>query len=73
MTNSMEPDKTTPIGAVLSGSTLFATVLNLVNNVRQLHVFAAEDFSRHYFSDAFFLGALRDKEAFQQGQHCLLR
>ena len=27
MTNSVEPDQTTPIGAVCSGSTLFASIL----------------------------------------------
>ena len=31
-------------------------MLKLVSNVRQL--FAADDFSRRHFSDAFFLGAL---------------
>ena len=34
-------------------------MLKLVNNVR--HLFAADDFSRSYFSDAFFFGALRVK------------
>ena len=48
----MDPDQTAPIGAVLSGSTLFASILKLVSNVWQL--FAAEDFSRGHFSDAFF-------------------
>ena len=28
MANSVDPDKTTPIGAVSSGSTLFASILN---------------------------------------------
>ena len=28
MTNSVNPDQTTPIGAVCSGSTLFAYILN---------------------------------------------
>ena len=59
MTNSVDPDQTAPIGAVRSGSTLFASILKLVSNIRQL--FAADDFSRHHFSDAFFLGALRVK------------
>ena len=40
------------------GCTLFASILKLVSNFRQL--FAADDFSRRHFSDAFFLGALRD-------------
>ena len=51
------PDKTAPIGAVWSGSTLFASILKLIINVWQL--FAADDFSRRHFSDAFFLGTLR--------------
>ena len=29
MANSVDPDQTAPIGAVCSGSTLFATILNL--------------------------------------------
>ena len=29
MTNSVEPDQTAPIGAVCSGSMLFASILNL--------------------------------------------
>ena len=57
MTNSVDPDQTAPIGAILSGSTLFTSKLKLVVYVRQL--FAADNFSRRHFSDAFFLGALR--------------
>ena len=49
----MGPDQTAPIGAVLSGSTLFASILKFVSNVRQL--FAADVFGRRHFSDAFFL------------------
>ena len=29
MANNVDPDQTAPIGAVCSGSTLFATILNL--------------------------------------------
>ena len=29
MTNSVDPDQTAPVGAVCSGSTLFASILNL--------------------------------------------
>ena len=57
MTNSVDPDQTAPIGL------LFAIILKFASNVRQL--FAADNFSRHHFSDAFFLGPLRvniDKE-----------
>ena len=49
--------RTDPIRAVSSGSTLFASILKFVSNVGQL--FAADNFSRRHFSDAFFLGALR--------------
>ena len=35
---------------------MFASILKFVSNVSQL--FAAEDFSRRHFSDAFFLAAL---------------
>ena len=33
MTNSVNPDQTAPIGAVRSGSTLFASILEFVSNV----------------------------------------
>ena len=56
MTNSVDPDQTAPTGAVFSGPTQFAFILKFVSNVRQL--FAADNFSRRHFSDAFFLGAL---------------
>ena len=52
MANRVDPDQTAPIGAVRSGSTLFASILKFVSNVRQL--FAADDFSRRHFSDVFF-------------------
>ena len=39
MANSVDPDRTAPIGAVCSGSTLFASILNssviLVNYLQQ--------------------------------------
>ena len=46
MANSADPDQAAPIGAVCSGSTLFA-----FSNVRQL--FAAGDFSRRHFQMHF--------------------
>ena len=52
MANSVDPDQTASIGAVCFGSMLFASILKFVSNVRQL--FAADDFSRRQFSDAFF-------------------
>ena len=48
MDNSVNPDQTAPIGAVYSGSTLFASI-----NVRQL--FAADNFSRRHFQMHFYL------------------
>ena len=59
MAKSVNPDQTAPIGAVCSGSTLFACLLKFANNVWQL--FAADDFSRRHFQMHFFLGALRVK------------
>ena len=55
-------DQTAPIGAVCSGSTLFASILNssvmLGNYLQQ-----TTDFSRRHFQMHFFLGALRVKDA----------
>ena len=53
MTNSVDQDQTAPIGAVCSGSTLFASILKFVLNVWQL--FAVDDLSRRYFQMPFFL------------------
>ena len=59
MANSVDHDQTAPIGAVCSGSTLFASILNLSvmlgNNVQQTT--SADDI----FGCIFFLGALRAK------------
>ena len=52
MANSVDPDQTAPIGAVCSGTTLFASILNksvILGNYLQQTTSA----------DAFFLGALR--------------
>ena len=56
MANSMDSDKTAPIGAVCSVSTLFASILNssvLLGNYLQ-QTTSADD-----ILDAFFPGALR--------------
>ena len=52
MANSVDPDQTAPIGAVCSGSTLFASIL-----YRQL--VCSRRLQQTTFSDTFFLGALR--------------
>ena len=54
MSNSVDPDQSAPIGAVCSGSTLFASILNL-------SVMLGNYLQQTTFSDAFFLGALRVK------------
>ena len=55
MTNSADPDQTAPIGAVCSGSTLFASILNssviLGNHLHQTA--SADDIFR-----CIFLGSL---------------
>ena len=59
MANSVDPDQTAPIGAVCSGSTLFASILNssvLSGNYLQ-QTTSADD----TFKCIFFLGALRVK------------
>ena len=59
MANSVDQDQTAPKGAVCSGSTLFASILNssviLGNNLQQTT--SADDIFRCFF----FLGALRVK------------
>ena len=57
MTNCVDPDQTAPIGAVCSGSTLFASILNLsvmLGNYLQ-QTTSADDI----FRCIFFLGTLR--------------
>ena len=59
MANSVDPDQTAPIGAVCSGSTLFASILNssvMSGNYLQ-QTTSADDICRCIF----FLGALRVK------------
>ena len=60
MANSVDPDQTAPIGAVCSGSTLFASILNSSVMLGNYFIFAADDLRRH-FRIHFFLGALRVK------------
>ena len=57
MANSVDPDQTAPIGAVYSGSTLFASILNssvMLGNYLQQRT-SADDI----FGCIFFLGAVR--------------
>ena len=60
MANNVDPDQTAPLGAVCSGSTLFASILNLsvmLGNYLQ-QTTSADDI----FRCILFLGALRVKE-----------
>ena len=52
MANSVDPDQTAPIGAVCSGSTLFASILNS-------SVMLGNYLQQTTFSGAFFLRTLR--------------
>ena len=57
MANSVDPDQTAPLGAVCSGSSLFASILNssvMLGNYLQ-QTTSADDI----FRCIFFLGALR--------------
>ena len=54
--SSVDPAQTATIGAVCSGSTLFASIL--VRNIRQL--FAADDLSRRHFQMHFFSWRFKD-------------
>ena len=56
MANSMDLDQTAPLGAVCSGSTLFAPILN---SSVMLGIDLEQTTSAN---DIFFLGALRVKE-----------
>ena len=69
MANSVDPDQTAPNGAVCSGSTLFASILNssemLGNHLQQMT--SADDISRCIF----ILGTLRVKsKAFKVQMKC---
>ena len=48
MTNSVDPDQTAPIGAVLSASTLFASLVMLGNYLKQT-TSADVIFQMHFF------------------------
>ena len=59
MANSVDPDQTAPIGAVCSGSTLFASILNL--SVMLGNYLQQTTSADNIFRCIFFLAALRDK------------
>ena len=66
MANSVDPDQTAPIGAVCSGSTLFASILNL--SVMLGNYLQQRTSADYIFKCIFFLGAFRVK-AMQQLLH----
>ena len=67
MANSVDPDQTAPIGAVCSGSNLFAFILNLSVI---LAIICSRQLQQTTFSDVFFLGPLKDNlnEKYKSGQ-----
>ena len=51
MSNSVDPDQTAPIGAVCSGSRLFASILNMsvmLGNYSQQSTYSVAFFSWHF-------------------------
>ena len=71
MANSVDPDQTAPIGAVYSGSTLFASILNL--SVMLANYLQQTTSADNIFRCIFFLGALRVnfiKKIFQEHYQC---
>ena len=58
MANIVDPDQTAPIGAVCSGSTLFAYILNCQQFKA---IICSRRLQQTTYSDAFFLGTLRHK------------
>ena len=66
MANSVDPDQTAPIGAVCSGSTLFASILNLsvmVGNYLQQTTSADDIFQMHFFLALQGLTSVRTHKA----------
>ena len=57
MANSVNPDQTAPIGAVCSGSTWFASILNL--SVMLGNYLQQTTSADNIFRSFFFLGTLR--------------
>ena len=53
MANSVHPDQTAPMGAVCPGSTLFASILNLLG-VLPIYLQQTRRLQQTTFSDAFF-------------------
>ena len=78
MVNSVEPNQTVPIGAVCSGSTLFASILNSsVMFGNYLHqTTSADDIFRCIFSWRFkgiyISKAIREMIAKLMSMHCIL-
>ena len=56
MANSVDPDQTAPLGAVWSGTMLFASILN---SPVMLGNYLQQTTSEDFFRCIFFLGALR--------------
>ena len=63
MANSVDPDQTAQIGAVCSGTTLFASILN--SSVRLGNYLQQTTLADDIFRCTFFLGALRVKTKYQ--------
>ena len=62
MANSVDPGQTVPIGAVCSGSTLFASILNL--SVMLGNYLQQTTTADNIFICIFFLGVLKVKSSY---------
>ena len=68
MANSMDPDQTAPVGAVCSGSTLFASILNssvMLGNYLQ-QTTSADDIFRCIFSFLTLCLLLNQRDPFKR-------
>ena len=61
MANSVDPDQTAPIGAVCSGSTLFASILNLSEMLGNY-------LQQTTFSNAFFSWRFKSEDSLPTGK-----
>ena len=66
MANSVDPDQTAPIGAVCSGSTLIASILNSSVMLGKMPIICSRRLQQTTFQMHFFLGALRVKIMYKQ-------
>ena len=70
MANCVDPDQTAPVGAVCSGSTLFASILN--SSVMLGNYLQQTTSADNIFRCIFLLGVLRVNQYYSYHTQCLL-